>query len=347
MGRPIVSIILPSLRPFHLAQCLKSIERYTAGIEYDVVVISPFDIKPHPNVVHVKEAGPDGVYKAVLSGYEQAKGEYIIHIPDDSRATPYWAENMVAFMRPHDVEIFEGNFRHFDARGERPEPGIYGKPSAPFLCIRKDKANIIGGLMDCYYKSFWGDHDLSLRVWHNGGKVETCPNAWVYHADCNDEVHESSYNRYFIHDQQSFVRRWHHIYARPGETKIFYTSQPIKERVLSFELPPEECVKLYISIQGKDWKTVENIVMANNADACLYPEGLPVLYNLVIQRLKSPFNPKKTLYMVLDWLWAKGFVPAPHDIKSEENLLVHQRVWNFGTEIARRVVRLIRRLNSK
>jgi len=119
MNKPLVSIVLPSLRPSQLAQCLASIHHYTVGIDYEVVVVSPFDIEPHPNVVHVKEVRSEGTYQAVASGYERAKGEYIIHIPDDCRATPLWAANMIAFMRPHDDEIFEGSFRFFDAKGER------------------------------------------------------------------------------------------------------------------------------------------------------------------------------------------------------------------------------------
>ena len=54
MHMPLISIILPSLRRSELTQCLASIERYTRGIDHEVVVVSPFDVEPHPNVVHVK-----------------------------------------------------------------------------------------------------------------------------------------------------------------------------------------------------------------------------------------------------------------------------------------------------
>lgn len=342
MYKPLISVILPSLRPSQLAQCLASIHRYTVGIDYEVVVVSPFDIEPHPNVVHVKEARSEGVYKAVANGYEQVKGEYIIHMPDDSRPTPFWAANMIAFMSPYDDELFEGNFRHFDARGERPEPGIYGKLYAPFLCIRRDKADRIGGLMDCYYKSFWGDLDLSLRVWHNGGRVETCPNAWVYHADCNDDAYKSSYSSYFVHDREAFIRRWHHIYAQPGES--FFGSQPVKtivKRTLSSQLPPEECAKLYVSMQRQEWKTVRSVLRSNSSDACIYPEGFPILYNCVIEKLRSPFSQKKTLYSVLEWLWEKEYAPSPLELKVEENLFMHQRAWNTFINIARRVISVV------
>ena len=73
MNKPLVSIILPSLRPSELAECLASIHRYTVGIDYEVVVVSPFDIEPHPNVVHVKEDRSEGVYKAAANGYGEPK----------------------------------------------------------------------------------------------------------------------------------------------------------------------------------------------------------------------------------------------------------------------------------
>lgn len=341
MGKPLVSIVLPSLRPSQLAQCLASIHHYTVGIDYEVVVVSPFDIETHPNVVHVKETRSEGIYRAVARGYERAKGEYIIHIPDDCRATPLWAANIISFMRPHDDEIFEGSFRRFNVKEERAEQGHYGKLIAPFICIRRDKVPLIGGLMDCYYKSFWADPDLSLRVWHNGGRVETCPNAWVYYPDRRvDEVYESSYNSYFTRDQEAFIQRWYHIYARPGDS--FLGRHLMKKQTLSPELPPEECTKLYFSIQRRDWKTVRNIVMSSSSDACIYPEGFPILYNFVARMLRSPIGPKKTLYSVLEWLQGKGYEPSPVDVKLEENQFIHEGIWSGVFDVAFRVITITR-----
>ncbi len=335
MGEPVVSIILPSLRPSQLTQCLGSIERYTRGVGYEVVVVSPFDIESHPNVAHVKEDSPEGIYKAVALGYERARGEYIIHMPDDTRATPLWAANMIAFMRPHDNGIFEGNFRHFDARGERPEPGYYGKLFAPFLCIRRDKVDRIGGLMDCCYSSFFGDPDLSLRIWYHGGRVETCPNAWIYHADCDDQVHKSSDSSYFLRDREVFIKRWHHIYARPGDSKDFYASHPIDNQNLSPDLPPEECAKLYVSIKRRDWKTVKKAIMSSDGDVCIYPEGFPILYDYVMGMMKSArTSNRKTLYSVLRWLREKGYSPPPSDASLEENLPMRQGAWNTIKDVA-------------
>lgn len=337
MNKPLISVILGSIRPSQLAQCLASIHNYTKDIDYEVVIVSPFDIEPHPNVVHIKEVEPKGYYKAVACGFERAKGQYIIHIADDNRATPHWAANMIAFMRPHDDEIFEGSFCHFDVRGERAEQGHYGKLIAPFICIRKDKAEQIGGLMDCYYKSFCGDPDLSLRVWHSGGRVETCPNAWVYHHDCDDELYEIRYDKYFNHDLQAFIRRWYPIFARLDDTPLGH-EQPLGEQPSFTELPPEECTKIHVSLQRRDWKAVTNILSSKDSDACIYPEGFPVLHNYVIQMLRSPFNPKTNLYSVLRWLCENGYAPAASSLISEKNLPLHGRIWRVLIWVAFRVI---------
>ncbi|MDO8568157.1 MAG: radical SAM protein [Dehalococcoidales bacterium] len=307
---PLLSIILPSLRSVQLAQCLDSIKHYTQGIAYEVIVISPLDFGPQPDVVFIKESKAEGIYNAVAAGYERARGEYIIHIPDDVRATPLWAASMISFMRPHDNEIFEGNFRHFGATGERPEPGYYGKLFAPFLCVRRDKVERIGGLMDRAYYSFFGDADLSLRVWHQGGRVATAPDAWIYHADCSDDVHQTSSNSYFSRDREVFILRWHTIFARPDDTMDFYASTPIARPTVPPKLPPEQSVKLYVSLKRRDWKTVKNVLASTDRDAAIYPESLPALHDLIVEMRRQPRTRQQTLDSVMEWVRARGYAPS-------------------------------------
>lgn len=213
MSAPLVSIIIPSLRPDELEACLSSIDRFTKDLDYETLVITTFGIKDHPNTIRVIEDKLEGTYKAVSLGYNIAKGEYVVHIPDDARATPFWLDNMLDFMVPHNGETFEGSFRYYDSNGEGHQHGYYGIHFAAFICIRKDVADRIGGLMDCSYRSFFGDPDLGLRVWHNGGQVLTCHNAWIERQDCLDDKRTHSRNLYFAHDQKVFIDRWHKIYS--------------------------------------------------------------------------------------------------------------------------------------
>ena len=236
MFKPLVSIIIPSVRPDELEACLNSIDKFTEGFDYEVLAITTFKIKNHPNTIRVIEDKLEGTYRAVALGYTIARGEYIVHIPDDSRATPYWLDNMLDFMQPHNKEIFEGSFRYYDKLGEGHQHGYYGKHFAAFICIRKDVADHIGGLMDLSYRSFYGDPDLGLRVWHNGGQVKTCYNAWLWRQDCLDDNRTYSRSLYFSLDEKVFIDRWHLIYSNGipfgGSYPIGYSGDPYHSKLV-------------------------------------------------------------------------------------------------------------------
>lgn len=207
----VASIIITSLRPERLEECLQSIDQYTAGIDYEVILVSPFDVKPHPNVVHIRETEPGGTVKATALGYQYVKGEYVITMSDDSRVTAYWLENMIAFMRPHDNEMFEGGFKHMDSSGNTSRPRYYGKPFATLPCIRKDKADELIGFFDYpYYQNGFGDPDLSLRVYRAGGTVGICPDAKisVLENDPDDLVNKENRRKYYERDRAAFKKRW-------------------------------------------------------------------------------------------------------------------------------------------
>jgi len=207
-----VSIIIASLRPNELKQCLESIHQCSAGIDYEVVVISPFDIEPHPRVVHIRERKPEGNYNAVAKGYRRAKGEYVVALSDDLVVTQGWLKSMVAFMRPHDNEVFQGRFRHMVAHGdvvlERPLMNYFGFMFSGFPCMRKDKLQE-GGLFDNkLLHGFWGDPDLGLRVWTNGGRVETCQDSVIVAYPCLDELDRTSKEKWQEADGKAFCQRW-------------------------------------------------------------------------------------------------------------------------------------------
>ncbi len=321
MNNHLVSILIGSIRPRLLNICLESIRRHTSDIDYEVVIVSPFEIEANPKMVHIKEK-PGGYYKAIADGFEATRGNYIIHIADDCRATPKWAANMIAFMKPHDNEIFEGSFRHFDVRGERPEQGHYGKLIAPFICIRKDNALRVGGLIDSSYQRFFGDPDLSLRVWQQHGKVETCPNAWIYHCDFDDDQYVKAYNKYFTKDRETFISRWYHVFGRQGDTPLGH-EQPLGKLHPDEVLPPEQCTKVYISLRKKDWETVRNIIGSEEGE--VYPEGLPWLYELVKAMVRTYYYQKKLLYAVLEWMGGKGSEPAISTLAAEKKLTFFQK----------------------
>jgi GT2 family glycosyltransferase len=308
-----LSIIIPTLRREEMRRCLASIEKYTADIRYEVLIIAPFDWPDQSDVVLVREEKPEGVYRAVSRGFEVAAGEYVIHMPDDARATPGWAQNMISFVEAH-PGLVEGNFRHFDVRGERPEPGVYGRLYAPFLCMKRADIRRVGGLMDPHFRSFWGDPDLSLRVWHAGGEVRTCPDAWIYHADHDDTIHKRSLSQYFTADREAFMARWEPIYGVPGVP--FRGSVPIAHQ-LPRTPPPERCTKLFQALMREDWTAMERLVTDAAGEVCV--EALPVLYRTLCDRAASRSG-GEVLQQALSWTraaihrWAmeSGEISSPH-----------------------------------
>lgn len=235
-----ISIIVPSLRPEMMENCVKSIHNNAKGLDYEVIVISPFDISSHPNVVHITEDKPEGTGKAVYTGYKEAKGEYIMSINDHGIVeTPL--KYMVECMKPHDDEIYEGRFFTIDVKrnvldgeilvspvgspvippGQKYVPThngnyfdhiskVFGRVFATLMCIRRDKAEEIGGFFDYpYYKAWYLDPDLSLRVWKAGGKVETCEKAQIMaHPRPEDDIIFSDNKKYLQRDKKAFEKRW-------------------------------------------------------------------------------------------------------------------------------------------
>ena len=88
---------------------------------------------------------------------------------------------------------------------------VFGRVFAGFMCMRRDKAELIGGFLDYpYYRAWFLDPDLSLRVWQAGGKVETCNDAQVLllPEPEGDIVASGNREKYYNRDGEAFRKRW-------------------------------------------------------------------------------------------------------------------------------------------
>lgn len=170
--------------------------------DYELIVISPYYIS---GVTLIKEDEPKGIYKAVEEGLKIAKGEYILHMPDDIHPTLGCVEVMEEFVGD---KFAVGNFRF---KREKPVPihAYYGKPYSwcPFIS-RKSLDKLGGVLMDTHFTSFYGDPDLSLRMLKAGGEVLTCENAWMQMVGVADEIKKQSLEKYEQEDRRKFIERW-------------------------------------------------------------------------------------------------------------------------------------------
>lgn len=223
---PVISVLIASLRPELLKKCLASIHGASQGVDYEVVVVCPFDIPPHDRVVHVKEEKVEGNYNAVAKGYPVTRGEYVVVLSDDVLVVGGSLREMVAFMRPRDEELFQGRFVHtFTENLEALEKGeasplrvlplhnFFGYMFSGFPCMRKDKIDRIGGLFDNKrYRGFWGDADLGIRVWVHGGRIETCTTSALVAYPNQDELDTTSKAEWQKVDEKVFCQLWEPIF---------------------------------------------------------------------------------------------------------------------------------------
>lgn len=184
------SIIIPSLRPKSLDSCIASIYR-TEGASFQILI----------------DGANGGIYKNVDSLIAESCGEYILHIPDDVLVKPDTIANMIKFCADRFVL---GSFRSFSRKWELEDGDSYYNDLlwSRFPFMKKSLIKNIGGFMDTSFNSFYGDPDLSLRVWSAGGSVETCHDAWIIGVNAEDKVHDESKKKYEAIDREVFKARW-------------------------------------------------------------------------------------------------------------------------------------------
>ena len=102
-----VSISLPSLFPDDLAATLKSIRETTHGIEYEALVVSPFEVAG-PDVRWIREDQPRGAAAAHNLAFRHATGDFVMAMTDDCVLRDGWA----GFVMDH-FQSREGGHRLF------------------------------------------------------------------------------------------------------------------------------------------------------------------------------------------------------------------------------------------
>lgn len=191
---PLLSIIIPSLRKSSLIKLLQSIKKNTS-VNYELLINSE----------------PGGIYRQVNKEFKKAKGEFVVLIPDDIEVLDGWD----AIIEVVDQEpLVVGNFAM--AREQINGPGLkvmrpityYDQECACFPCVRKDITKYLVDFIDPVFNSFYGDIDLSLRAWKEGGRVETAPEAKVFCDNQVDDVTDKSRQAFFDKDEKAFVDRW-------------------------------------------------------------------------------------------------------------------------------------------
>lgn len=263
-NEPDISILLATLRPDQARTCIESIFNTSVEVDYEIVVVSPLNMNNllsgcpgYERLKFVQEQKKEGCNKAFSLACAKATGKYVFAMADDSLLDRGCLKNLLEFMRPHDHELFLAGARFHDAYGPGPECTVYGFYYAFNPCIQRKWVEQLGGFYDVCYKSFYGDPDLSLRVWHAGGKVELCPNAWLEFRNEYDDIDFESRRQNAANDFRTFCQRWHPIYCNLVRSACECDINVANNFVLP-GIPPAKCTRLLLFLARQDWAGLQS-----------------------------------------------------------------------------------------
>jgi GT2 family glycosyltransferase len=133
-----VSILIASLREEELKKRLEEYDNIQININYEIVVVSPFEVV-HPKVKWVKEEERKGNVYAMQKAFNNSTGNYIMFLADDVSPTISSIDNLFHFVRMRG-EPFLGSFIMTDEQGKEQDSWyIKDKLYACYGCIaRKD-----------------------------------------------------------------------------------------------------------------------------------------------------------------------------------------------------------------
>jgi hypothetical protein len=205
--QPVISVILPTIRPTHIARTLANLRAAAQFVPTEIIVIADFpapSCEPHsPWYVRQRQ----GVIDAIALGERVARGEYLFVTNDETTLEPDCLHQLyqAAVARPG---------RLLTPNHQPPFPFVYyGKPFAAFPFAHRDLIQQLGGLLDPAYRAFYADPDLSMRAHAAGVPVEQVDTAVMYHWNQHDAAHHAAVAAYLDGDRATFRSRWDHLGA--------------------------------------------------------------------------------------------------------------------------------------
>ncbi len=193
MSEPLVSIIIPAIRPVSwLRRCLCTIKDYT-HISYEVVVVCAPQYaqeiealsSEHPLVV-IPDTAMSGWTHASNVGFRAAKGKYLCWLSDDCEATPRWIENAIDFIGERDIMVA---LYFVDPNYDRPVVNkVFGHLYANFGVLKNSLAERVGYFDEEHFTHYASDPDFALKLYAAGYGVEAIPDAQIIHHYVLDDV---------------------------------------------------------------------------------------------------------------------------------------------------------------
>jgi len=204
-----LSIVLPSVFPKTLQRAVGNILSVTKGIDYEVVVVSPFEVSGDPRVRWVREETPLGIVAAAALGGAAATGDILVAFCDDALFADNWVDTSLP-------ALLAGEARHPRfclglQIADRVLGTVFGIYYPYFPMLRRETMDAAGGYFSREFQSHFTDPDLGLRIWDIGGRCERTEAPVVAFTDRVGDEATSTLSRKGVslaRDTRVFYAKW-------------------------------------------------------------------------------------------------------------------------------------------
>ncbi|MDO5156767.1 MAG: Coenzyme F420 hydrogenase/dehydrogenase, beta subunit C-terminal domain [Eubacteriales bacterium] len=267
--KPLVSIVLPVYNQFHYTyNCLKSIIKYTEGIDYEVILADDCSTDLTKDIEHIVEnivvaKTPENMrfLGNCNNAAKYAKGDYIFFLNNDTQVQENWLSSLLELMDRDEKIGMVGSKLLYPDGALQEAGGIlwkdgsawnYGNQKSPLdsefnyvkeadyisgaaIMIRKSLWEEIGGFDDRYAPAYYEDTDLAFEVRKHGYKVMYQPLSQVVHFEgvSNGTDTSSGQKEYQIVNQKKFYEKWKTILKDehfPNGEKVFLAKDRSRDK---------------------------------------------------------------------------------------------------------------------
>ena len=263
--QPVASIVIPVYNKVELTRaCLESIARTPTGIEYEVIVVDDCSsdrtadfLAACSGIVALRNDVNAGFIDSCNRGADQARGEFVVFLNNDTTVTPGWLDALIEpFRNDADVGIVGARLVYPDGRLQEVGGIIFNdasgwnygrdeKPDLPHysfvseadyvsgacLAIRRSDFADLGGFDTRYRPAYYEDTDLCFQVRERGKKVIVQPAATiVHHEGATSGTDESGgVKQYQAVNREKFREKWAEVLAdHPPPEADFERQDPIR-----------------------------------------------------------------------------------------------------------------------
>lgn len=214
-----LSVLLPSLRPEQLAECLPAIHKAAEGLDYEIIVVCDTATAEQANttdrpdlaerLAYYIEAERRGPIAAILDAAAQATGDYFFVLSDEDRLHPLALTKL--HLRAELARSLDKHVIHCPWFGQLPGWRYYNRVFPPFPFIHRDLAKELGGLFDPAYSAHFADPDLGMRAAESGVEVRLHGDLGLTHKNPQNALHTYNREQYYDRDEATFRAKWAHL----------------------------------------------------------------------------------------------------------------------------------------